>query len=111
MKFRLREGTETLIIKRVDTGGKSVRELEREEYLKGKFGVDFHYLVSSDGYVEPGRESAVVAGYPLDPTRKAIVVIVEAESKMRLTDAQEVALESLIDSLLATYPTLEIERR
>jgi hypothetical protein len=107
VKFRARKSTDFLYIHLKNTGGLSVPELRRAARKVGKLDVDYHYVVQENGVVEQGREQYVVAGYEFENSENSIYVLVDTGDDDRLSDAQKVALQDLMDSIYATYPNVK----
>lgn len=107
MKFRTRKTTDFLYIHLRNTGGLTVPELRREARRAGKLDIDYHYVVQDNGAVEQGREQYVVAGYEFENSENSIYILVDVSEKQKLSDAQKVSLQELMDSIYATYPNIK----
>lgn len=104
MKFRSRKTTDYLYVVRKDTGGLSVPELQAEARRRGDLAIGYHYVVQENGKVEQGREPYAVAGHNFAHPENSIYILVDIGDRGRLTDAQKVALEDLLDMLQGEHP-------
>lgn len=105
VQFKVREKTVALITLCQDLDGITRRELYKKARRNGDFDVSFHYFINSQGIVETGREEYVVAGYDLDHSRQAVVVLIDSPNGI-LTDSQKVSLKDIEESLEGTYPEI-----
>lgn len=104
MKFRSRKTTDHLCVVKSDTGGLPVPELQAEARRRGDLAIGYHYVVQENGKVEQGREPYAVAGHNFENPENSIYILVDIGDRGRLTDAQQVALTDLLDTLQGEHP-------
>lgn len=91
-----------------------VKDIDRLHRARGLNGVGYHYVITLDGHVEPGRPletvGAHVQGYNSSSVGIAFVGGLDAAGKAKdtRTEPQKAALKGLVSLLQAQYPLAKV---
>lgn len=96
----------------VDIG---VAEIRRQDLLKGKFDIGWHFVIRRDGTVETGLPDARVGHFNPDPHMRGCAIgicmvggkVSKPRARDAFTPAQNAALSQLIRSLRERYPDID----
>lgn len=104
VKFKQRQDTLFFSVINRDNMNKGFKEMFCLARHDGEFDVDFHFLVRRNGKVEKGREINEIGGRSLPSNDVSIFIIVDVGESHKQTDAQKIALHTLLKKLKLQYP-------
>lgn len=107
--FKQRTRTNYIYIIPLGVSSMSYEEFYNKSWIAGLFGTGFHYFIADTGWVTEDRAEDAWADNRFENYDKAIYICVEAEAQKNTSQAQEEALNRLVNDIIDRHPENEIE--